>query len=164
GFEAGLKTWNEGRFSLPRWLAAFNWRAFVPLLLIPLGLVGVFAVFAWRYGDFWAYFKIEENVTHVELFPFPRLMQGTPDGPGLIYNYALVAAGLIMLWRQRRFDLFWVSFSAFFYTLFLLHADLLRYSIPFFALAVLVPFADYVSSRVARWLAAPVLLAIFLYS
>ncbi len=163
-FEAALKTWNTNGLTLPKLITAFNWRAFAALLLIPLGLMVVFGSYAWRYGDFLAYFKITENVTHVGLIPFPTLMTGNFESPALIYTYILEGAGLIALWRQRRFDLFWVAFAAFFYTIFLLHSDVLRYSIPFFALAVLIPFAEYASGKVARWLAAPVLIALLFYS
>lgn len=163
-FEAAVKTWNTYGFSLPKLLSSFNWRAFGPLLLIPLGVVAVFGIYAWRYDDFWAYFKIEENVTHVGLLPLPTLLTGRFESPALILMYILQVAGLIMLWRQRRFDLFWVSFGAFFYTVFLTHSDVLRYSIPFFALAVLIPFAEYASGKLARWLAGPVLVAILFYS
>ncbi len=163
-FEAALKTWNSQGLSLPKFLALFNWRAFGALLLLPLGLITTFGIFAWRYGDFLAYFKITENVTHVGLIPFPTLMSGLFESPALILTYLLEAIGLIALWRQRRFDIFWVSFAAFFYTLFLLHSDVLRYSIPFFALAVLLPFADYLSGKVARWLAAPMVIALLFYS
>ena len=166
--EAVTRTWPTfaagGRPSLAILVRNFNWRAFGPLLLIPLALVGVFGLFAWRYGDFLAYFKITENVTHVIPAPFPTLSTGMMDSPGLLYTYIIEAVGLVFLWRQGRFDLFWVGLASFGYTLFLFHEDVLRYSIPFFALIVIIPFADYLSGRVARWLAAPVLLALLLYS
>jgi hypothetical protein len=163
-FEAGVKTWNAHGLSLAKLLAAINWRAFIALLLIPVGLIAVFAIYGWRYGDFLAYFKITENVTHVEVIPFPTLLTGLFESPALIFSYVLETIGLVFLWRQGRFDLFWIGGASFFYTLFLLHSDVLRYSIPFFALVVLIPFADYFSGKVARWLAAPVLLALFFYS
>ncbi len=163
-FEAGIKAWNAHNFSLAGLVRAFRWRAFAGLLLMPLGLVAVFGVYAWRYGDFWAYFKITENVTHVGLIPFPTLMTGLFDSPALIFTYLLGLLGLIKLWRQGRYDLFWVGFASYFYTVFLLHSDVLRYSIPFFALIVLIPFAEYVGSKGARWVAGPVLVALVLYS
>ncbi len=163
-FEAAVKTWNGYGFSLPKLLTLFNWRAFAGLLLIPSGLAAVFGLYAWRYGDFLAYFKVTENVTHLEIIPFPSVMVGGPEAPALIFTYVLESLGLIALWRQQRFDIFWVGLAAFFYTLFLLHNDILRYSIPFFALVVLVPFAGYFSGRAARWLALPALLALFFYS
>jgi hypothetical protein len=163
-FEAAIKTWNAHGFSIPKLLAVINWRAFTALLLLPLGLVAVFGIYGWRYGDFLAYFKITENVTHVEVIPFPTLLTGVFESPALIFTYVLEFLGLIFLWRQRRFDLFWIGGAAFFYTLFLLHSDVLRYSIPFFALIVIIPFAGQLSGKVARWLAAPVLLALFFYS
>ncbi len=164
-FEAALKSWNESRFSLPDLLKRFNWRAFGPLLLLPLGLLGVFGVYGWRYGDFLAYFKITENVTHVGWLPFPTMLRGDDfNSPAVIYTYILCAVGLVVLWRQRRFDLFWVGLAAYLYTLFLLHSDVLRYSIPFFALIVLIPFANLLSGKVARYLSLPVIVALFFYS
>ena len=96
--------------------------------------------------------------------PIPSVMTGAPEAPALIFTYVLESLGLIALWRQRRFDIFWVGVAAFFYTLFLLHNDVLRYSIPFFALIVLLPLAGYFSGRVARWLAVPALVMLYFYS
>ena len=164
-FQAVLESWNANNFSLGGLWKRLNWRAFWGLLLLPLGLVGVFGLYAWRYGDILAYFKITENVTHVGLIPFPTMLRGDPfNSPAVILTYLMGAVGLILLWRQRRFDLFWVGISAYIYTLFLLHNDILRYSMPFFFLIVLIPFAEFFSGRVARWLAVPVLIAIFFYS
>lgn len=163
-FEAAIKTWNRHGLSVPKLLSLFNWRAFWPLLLMPLGLVVVFGIYGWRYGDFLAYFKITENVTHLDPVPFPTLLTGMFESPALIFTYVLETAGLVFLWRQRRFDIFWIGLGQFFYTLFLVHSDVLRYSIPFFALIVLIPFAEYFSGKLARWLAAPVLMALLFYS
>lgn len=164
-FEALVKVWNEqGKLTLPPLLRAFRWRAFAGLLLIPLGVTAVFGIYWWRYGDFWAYFRIEENVTHVGFIPFPTLLNGGFNSPALIILYILQAVGLVLLWRQARFDIFWLALTSFFYTIFLMHSDVLRYSIPFFALIVLIPMAKYFSGKTARWLAVPTLLALFFYS
>jgi hypothetical protein len=163
-FEAAVRMWNEQGLSLPALLRNFRWRAFFPLLLMPLGLAAVFGIYWWRYGDFLTYFKIEEQVRHVYPLPFPTLIDARFNAPALILTYILAFAGLIALWRQRRYDIFMFALTSFAYTLVLMHSDVLRYSIPFFAILVLLPFSRYASGKAARWLAIPVLLMLFFYS
>jgi len=159
-WEAIYRMWKEEKLNF----SYVNWKAIRGISLIPLTLVGIFGIFAWRYGDFLAYFHITEEVKHLEPLPFTSLATGADGGPGFFYYYLIQAAGLILLWRQQRRDLFWIGLATFVYTIFLLHNDILRYSIPAFPLLLIIPFAKYLSGRPARWLAVPVLVAVYLYS
>jgi hypothetical protein len=159
-WEAGYRMWQERKIDL----SYLNWRAVFGLALIPISLLGIFSIFAWRYGDFLAYFHITEEVKHVGLLPFPSLVGGGDGGPGFFYFYLLQAVGLVLLWKQGRRDIFWIGFGIFIYTVFLLHNDILRYSLPAFPLVLAIPFAEYLSGKAARWLALPVLIAVYLYS
>ncbi len=159
-WEALYRMWQEGKFDL----TYVKWRALPGLALIPLSLGLIFGIYAWRYGDFLAYFHISEEVKHLGLFPLPSLAAGADSGAGFFYFYLIEAAGLVLLWRQGRRDLFWVGLTAFGYTLFLVHNDILRYSLPAFPLIVAIPFAPYLTGKAARWLAGPVLLGVYLYS
>jgi hypothetical protein len=49
-------------------------------------------------------------------------------------------------------------------TFFILHDDVLRYSLPAFPFVFLIPFARVFESRPARWLAVPALIAVLVYS
>ncbi len=153
--------WDEW---LRRGLARFNWRGFAALSLMPLALLLVFALFAWRLGDFWAYLRIPEDVKHIYPLPFTSLDVNVGRGEGDFYYYLLEAAGLSLLWQRKHYDLFWLSLALAGPTFFLLHDDILRYSLPAFPFVLLVPFAAVLESRVARWLALPTLLAVLIYS
>ncbi len=160
GWEAIYRAWREKKLDI----SYVNWKAVWGTALIPLSLLGVFAIFGWRYGDFLAYFHITEEVKHLEPLPFTSLATGADGGPGFFYYYLIQAAGMILLWRQGRRDLFWIGLAAFAYTVFLLHNDILRYSLPAFPLIVAIPFAEYLSGKTARWLAIPVLVMVYFYS
>ncbi len=161
---AGEKLWAERRFSLAEGLKAINWRAIGGIAIIPLGLLAAFLIFWGRYGDFLAYFHIEEEVKHFELFPMPNFGRFQDSNNGIFYYFLLEAAGLVLLWKQKRFDLFWFGLSMVFFTFFLRHPDILRYSLPAFPIILAIPFAEQLSSKVARWLAIPVLIAVYFYS
>ena len=142
----------------PLWLAA------LALSPMPLALLAVFGIFGWRYGDFLAYLHIPESVTHV--YPLPLLSMDVNVGrsEGDFYYYILEAAGLVLLWRSRRLDLFWVGLAFMLPTVFMLHDDILRYSLPAFPFVLLIPFAFALESKPARWLAPLALLGVLIYS
>lgn len=154
----------SGQNLLRRLVVNFEWRALLYLTPLPLALLAVFGLFGWRYGDFLAYLHIPEDVKH--LYPFPLLSMDVSVGrsEGNFYNYLLEAAGLVLLWRERRFDLFWVGLAFTLPTVFLLHDDILRYSLPAFPLVLLIPFARVLESKPARWLAPLALLGVLIYS
>lgn len=143
----------------------FNWKALVRGILPMAGAVlAVFALYGWRTGDFLAYLHIPEDVTHLYPLPFLSLDRGIGRGEGDFYYYGLEAAGLVLLWQQKRFDLFWVGAALAVPTFFILHDDVLRYSLPAFPFVFLIPFAKVFESRPARWLAVPALVAVLVYS
>lgn len=155
---------SSNRDWLVRWWRGFNWRAALALSPMPLALLAVFGLFAWRYGDFLAYLHIPESVTHV--YPVPLLSMDVNVGrsEGDFYYYILEVAGLALLWRSRRFDLFWVGLAFMLPTVFMLHDDILRYSLPAFPFVLLIPFAFALESKLARWLAPLALLGVLIYS
>jgi hypothetical protein len=142
----------------------FNWKAAWALIPLPLALLAVFALYGWQTGDFLAYLHIPEDVKHLYPLPFLSLDINVGRSEGDFYYYGLEAAGLILLWRQKRYDLFWVGLALVLPTFFILHDDVLRYSLPAFPFVLLVPFAAVWESRPVRWLAVPALLAVLIYS
>lgn len=154
--------WN--RRTLLLFGAGFNWQAALALIPMPLALLAVFSLYGYQTGDFLAYLHIPEDVKHLYPLPFLSLDINVGRGEGDFYYYGLEAAGLILLWRQKRFDLFWVGLVLVLPTFFLLHDDILRYSLPAFPFVLLIPFAAAWESRPARWLVAPALLAVLIYS
>ncbi len=111
-----------------------------------------------------AYFHIEEEVKHFKLFPLPSFGRPYDSNQGIFYYFILEAVGLVILWRKKFYDLFWVGLGLIGFTFFLGHPDILRYSLAAFPLVLAIPFSEYLNSKVARWLAIPVLIAVYFYS
>ncbi|HEX2911948.1 MAG TPA: hypothetical protein VH186_14165 [Chloroflexia bacterium] len=149
---------------LPRMWSSFNWKAAWWLSLMPLALLAVFGLYGWRYGDFLAYLHITENVKHIYPLPLLSLDINVGRAEGDFYYYLLEAAGLYLLWREKHYDLFWIGLVMTIPTVFLLHDDILRYSLPAFPLVLLIPFSKALESKPARWLAPLVLLGVLIYS
>gem|GEM_PF-385333 len=141
-----------------------NWRAVWGLLPMPLALVTVFGLFGWRYGDFWAYLHIPESVTHLYPLPLLSLDISYTRSEGTFYYYILQAAGLVLLWRRKQYDIFWVGLVFFLPTVFMLHDDVIRYALPAFPFVLAIPFAPVLETKYARWFAPLALLGVLIYS
>jgi hypothetical protein len=146
------------------YIAAINWRAAAGLTLMPLALVGVFSFYAARYGDFFAYMKIPEDVRHIYPMPLLSLAVSATRSEGNFYYYIIEAAGLVFLWRRKLYDLFWLGFIFFVPTLFMLHDDVLRYSLPAFPFVLVVPYARLLEAKIVRYFAPIALLGVLIYS
>jgi len=139
-----------------------------PLLLIPISLLALFAVYRFTYGDFWAYFHSGENV-HPILWPPFQVFSSNAGWVGtfwledIIYLFLLEAIGIILLFKQKRTDL--GVFAAVFFTatLFVAHRDLARYSLPLvpFLLIAFEPFLIKKEFKIAFWI---IIIPIFLYA
>jgi len=139
-----------------------------PLLLIPISLLALFAVYRFTYGDFWAYFHSGENV-HPILWPPFQVFSSNAGWVGtfwledIIYLFLLEAVGIILLFKQKRTDL--GVFAAVFFTatLFVAHRDLARYSLPLvpFLLIAFEPFLIKKEFKIAFWI---IIIPIFLYA
>ncbi len=162
-WEVAYHLWQERRFSLGLALRTFNWKAFLAFCLIPVGTVLVFTAFWWRYGDFLVYFKVPEGVYKTP-YPFLVFLYQDQGTPGNFYYFLLETIGIILLWRQRRYELVWFGLPLTLYIFFLIHPDLMRYSLPAFPFLLLIPLAPYLTSRTARWLALPVIILMLMYS
>jgi hypothetical protein len=162
-WEVAYHLWEEKRFSVGLVLRKFNWQALLAFCLIPLGTALVFTVFWWRYGDFLVYFKVPEGVVKTP-YPFLVFLYQDQGTPGNFYYFLLETIGIISLWRQKRYDLIWFGLPLTLYVIFLIHPDLMRYSLPAFPFLLLIPLAPYLSGRTARWLALPVVILVLMYS
>ncbi|MEI7555668.1 hypothetical protein [Candidatus Chlorohelix sp.] len=145
-------------------IVAINWRAVAGLSLMPLALVAVFSLYASRYGDFFAYIKIPEDVKHVYPIPLLSLAVTASRSEGNFYYYIIEAAGLALLWRRKLYDLFWLGLVFFVPTLFMLHDDILRYSLPAFPFVLIAPYARVLESKIAYYIAPVALLGVLIYS
>ena len=130
--------------------------------------MGLFAYYRFTYGDFWVYFNSGENIHPIfwppfQVFNLSTRWVGTFWLEDIIYLFLLEALGVILLFKQKHFDL--AIFAAIFFvaTFFVAHRDLSRYSLPLvpFLLIAFEPFLVKKEFKIAFWI---VILPIFLYT
>lgn len=120
------------------WIKSLNLKRYLPLLLIPLGLLLIFGVYSVQYKDFFAYFHSGDNI-HLffppfQIFNYSAPWVGTFWLEEIIFIYFLGILGIINLIRQKETVFAWFC-GVFFATLiFVSHRDLMRYALP------IVPF------------------------
>ena len=139
-----------------------------PLLLIPLSLLGLFVFYRFAYGDFWAYFHSGADIHPIfwppfQVFNLSTRWVGTFWLEDIIYLFLLEAIGVILLFKQKRFDLAIFAATFFTATIFVAHRDLSRYSLPLvpFLLIAFEPFLAKKEFKIAFWI---IIIPIFLYA
>lgn len=139
----------------------------LPLFLIPLSALAVFFFYKSRTGDFLAYFHSGDNF-HLVFPPYQgflpeRSWLGTIWNEDMIWQYLLGAISVVLLLKQKYYDL--ASFAGIFFiaTLFVAHRDLARYSLPLmpFTLISLDKFIQKKEFKIALLIILP---AIYLYA
>lgn len=148
------------------WIKRLQWRAY-PILLIPLALIGLYAFYGWRYGNFLAYFNSGDNI-HLM---FPPFQVFNPGGAWvgtfwleeIIWLYIFGALAILHLIKVRLPIL--ASFvGVFFLTiLFVAHRDIARYSLPIVPF-VLIAFNKLLSSKEFKFVLALILIPIYLFA
>ncbi|MDO8573409.1 MAG: hypothetical protein Q7R77_01535 [Candidatus Daviesbacteria bacterium] len=140
---------------------------YFPLIIIPLGLLGVFFLFNQTYGDFWAYFKSGDNI-HLTFPPFQvfnkfQFWVGDIWLEDIIYIFIMGLLGGVMLLKQKLYPM------AFFVLIYLgaatlvVHRDISRYLLPI-APFVLIAFEKVLTSREFKIILPIILLAIYFYA
>lgn len=139
-----------------------------PLLLIPFSLLGLFVFYRFVYGDFWAYFHSGENIHPIfwppfQVFNLSTRWVGTFWLEDIIYTFLLGILGVILLFKQKRFDLGFFSAVFLIATSFVAHRDLSRYILPIvpFLLIAFEPFLIKKEFKIAFWI---IILPIFIYT
>lgn len=139
----------------------------LPLLLIPLSALGVFFFYKIRTGDFLAYFHSGDNF-HL-IFPpyqgfFPeRSWLGTFWNEDMVWQYLIGALALVMLIKQKAYDLAFLVGIFFIATLMVAHRDLARYSLPIMPF-VLIAFDKFIQKKEFKIALLIILPAIYLYA
>ncbi len=139
---------------------------FYPLLLISLGLLGVFYWYLLSYGDFWAYFKSGDNI-HL-LFPPFQVFNSNQFWVGqhwledIILVFILGLYGGILLIKQKLLPLGFFVLIYITASFFVAHRDISRYTLPVFPF-VLIAFEKVLVSREFRLVLIILALAIYLY-
>ena len=138
-----------------------------PLLLMPLSVLGVFVFYYFQTGDFLAYFHSGDNF-HLVFPPFQAFATGR-NWLGdfwledMVYVYLFGALTVVLLFKQKLYDLATFALIFFTATLFVAHRDLSRYSLPLmpFALIAFAPFLEKKEFKIAFLI---VLIPIYFYT
>jgi len=137
------------------------------LLLIPLSILPVFWFYKIKTGDFLAYFHSGDNF-HLVFPPYQAFSQnrswlGDFWREDLIWQYLLGALTVILLIKQKHYDL--ASFAGVFFaaTLFVAHRDLARYSLPLVSFS-LIAFDKFIQKKEFKIALFIILPAIYLYA
>ncbi len=142
-----------------------NWN-WLGILLIPLGLLVVFGIYAVQYKDFLAYFHSGDNIHLVfpySVFNFQKTWVGTAWLEEIIFYYFMYGLTVIYLKDSKYRSFFYFGLVFFTATLFVQHRDISRYSLPLWPLA-LIAFEKFFTSKRFLLILIILLPAIFLYA
>jgi len=138
-----------------------------PLLLMPLSVLGVFVFYYFQTGDFLAYFHSGDNF-HLVFPPFQAFATGR-NWLGdfwledMVYVYLFGALTVVLLFKQKLYDLATFALIFFTATLFVAHRDLSRYSLPLMPFA-LIAFAPFLEKKEFKIVFLIVLIPIYFYA
>lgn len=113
-------------------------KKYLPLLLMPIGVLLVFTLYKFTYNDFFVYFKSGDNM-HLffppfQIFNYSAPWVGTFWLEEIIFIYLIGVLGIYKLYQEKMMTYFYFALVFFVPLLFVAHRDLMRYSLP------LVPF------------------------
>lgn len=150
-----------------QWLKHLNLTQFLYLGIIPLSLIAVFTLYAFTYGNFFAYFTSGDNI-HLffppfQIFNYSAPWVGTFWLEEVIFVYLIGFLGLIRLIKQKKADMAWFVGIFFASIIFVSHRDILRYSLPVVPF-LLIAFGEVVNSREFKAALFFLLIPIYLFS
>ena len=142
-------------------------KKYIPILLIPLGLLAVFTFYAITQGSFRAYFHSGDNI-HLffppfQIFNYSAPWVGTFWLEEIIFIYLLGAIGVYRLFAKKEFEIAFFTAIFFFMTLFIAHRDLMRYSLPLVPF-LFVAFADSLVKKEFKFAMIVIAIPIYLFS
>ena len=126
----------------------FSWK-WLGITLIGFGLLAVFGLYAWQYGDFFAYFHSGDNIhlsAPFSVFNFTKPWVGTAWLDDVLFYYFLYGLTTYTLYKSKYRSLFYFSLVYFIVTLFIQHRDIARYSLPIWPLAA-IAFESFFTSK-----------------
>lgn len=149
------------------------WRAIknlIPVLTIPLAVLGVFYFYYLRTGDFWAYFNSGDNF-HLMALPFMIFTAKAGAWVGsfwleeIIFIWLIYGLGLLKMGKDLGYKSVEFVFGSVFFatTLFVSHRDIARYILPIMPLA-LMGYKDVVETKEFKWILALLVIPVFLYA
>ncbi len=140
---------------------------YIPILLIPLGMLLVFYLFSVNYGDFWAYFKSGDNI-HLTFPPFQvfnksQFWVGDIWLEDIVYIFILGFLGGVTLWKKKLYPIAFFVLTYLTAATFIAHRDISRYVLPVTPF-ILIAFEKVLVSRKIKIILPIVLLVIYLYA
>lgn len=139
----------------------------LPLLLIPLALVGVFYIYKLAYGNFFAYFNSGDNI-HLffppfKIFDYSQPWVNTFWLEEILFIYLFGVLGFLKLTKDDNGTIAW--FTGIFLTslFFVSHRDILRYALPVVPFIIL-GFRDTLIKRDFKIALTFLIIPIYLYS
>jgi len=150
-----------------------DWKLFLPYLLIPLSLVGLWLYYGLIFGDFLAYFKVGGNIN---LYFPPFMVFGSNFDwvsgmwlEDIIFTYLFYGFGIGLFFNNfvknnNRLKVFGY-FGAIYLTmiLFVVHRDIARYALPIAPLAI-AGYSPFLNNKYVKYGLLILLIPIFLYS
>ena len=152
------------------WEKLIDFRYF-SLLLIPLSLLGVFAVFKLTLGNFFAYFNSGDNI-HLffppfQIFNYAAPWVGTLWLEEIIFVYLFGIVGISHLYQKltddKNYAPFWFTLIFFSMIFFVSHRDIIRYALPVVPFLIL-GFSDFLLKKEFKYLFLIIIIPIYLFS
>ncbi len=141
-----------------------NWQ-WLFLILIPLGLLGVFGIYAIQYKDFFAYFHSGDNLHLVfpfSVYNFQKNWVGTAWLEDTLFYFVMYLVMLFNLKNIKYRSFYYFGLVFFIAATFVQHRDIGRYMLPLWPLAC-IAFERFFTSKKFLIVLAILLPAIFLY-
>lgn len=141
---------------------------YLPLMLIPLGLFLIFALYQYTYNDFFAYFHSGDNI-HLTFPPFQvfninQFWVGDIWLEDIVYIYLLGFLAGIMLLKSSNLKVAGIYVLTYMgASLFVTHRDISRYILPIFPFA-LIAFEKILVSKEFKMVLGIILLGVYLYA
>jgi len=140
---------------------------YIPLLLIPLSLFAVFALYKVKFNDFWAYFNSGDNI-HLffppfQIFNYSSPWVGTFWLEEILFVYLFGILGLLRLINKKDTPVIWFVGVFFASILFVSHRDLIRYATPIIPFLI-AAFSDVIIKKEFKIAMALLAIPIYLFS
>lgn len=142
-------------------------KKYLPLFLIPFGVLVVFSFYKLTYGDFWVYFKSGDNM-HLffppfQIFNYSAPWVGTFWLEEILFIYLIGVLGIYKLYQEKLNTYFYFTLVFFVPLLFVVHRDLMRYTLPIVPF-LLLGFREILIKKEFKIAMAVIIIPLYLYS
>ena len=148
-------------------IKTFEFKKYLPLLLIPFGVLLVFSFYKITYGDSLVYFRSGDNM-HLffppfQIFNYSEPWVGTFWLEEVIFIYLIGILGIYRLYQEKMSTYFYFALAFFVPLLFVAHRDLMRYALPIVPF-LLLGFKDILIKKEFKFALLILVIPIYLYS